>query len=134
MDCAVARVTRIHPVVLDGELGRFFYALSSAYRDRARVWTRRAGGADRGIHLATAPAAQTNEMGANLAFGRAPAGNDSNRRRFSLEFSLAAALPSRARNLRRGSAARATKLAHWFHHSPGIDRRNNSDVDLRPGW
>src|SRR5438552_2576649 len=97
------------------------------------MWWGCAGCADRRIHLATAHADQTNEMGAHLAFGCALVGNDSNRGRFSVELSLAAVLPSRPRSLRGGSAERPAKLAHWLNHGPSAHRRNNSDVDLRFG-
>src|ERR1700687_3674724 len=113
--------------MLDGELGRFFYALSTAHGDRVGVRSGRAGGADCRIHLATAHADQTNEMGTHFTFHRAPARNDSNRGRFSMELSMAAALPSRPRALRSGSAESTAKLAHWLDHGPGIDHRDNSD-------
>ena len=97
------------------------------------MWSGRAGGADRGIYLATADADQTNEMGAHFTSGRAFTCNDSNRGRFSVELSMAAALSSRTRDLCRGSAECAAKLPHRFDNSSGTDRRDNSDVDLRPG-
>ena len=70
-------------------------------------------------------------MGAHFAFSRAPTRDDSNRGRFSVELSMATVLPSRNCALRRGSAERTAKLAHWVNNSPGTDRRDNSDVDLR---
>src|SRR5437588_3803729 len=131
MDCAMARVAWIHSPMLDSQLGRLFRALPSAHGDRIGVWSGRAGGADRGIHLATTHTDQPNEMGARFTFGRALARNDSNRGRFSMELSMAAALPSPTRPLRRGSAESTAKLAHWVDSSLGTDRRDNSDVDLR---
>src|SRR5260370_30481249 len=95
------------------------------------MWSGRAGGADCGVHLATAHAGKANEMGACFTFGRALARNDSNCGSFSLEFSLAAALPSSARTLRCGSAESTAKLAHWFGNSPGADRPDDSDVDRK---
>ena len=127
----MARIARTHSSMLDRQLGRFFHALSSTHRDRVGGWSRRARGADRGFHLATAAADQANEMGARFTFGRAFALNDSNRGRSSLEFSLAAALPSRSRTLRCRSAAYPATLADWFDHGPFVDRRDDSDVDLR---
>jgi len=129
----MARIAWTHSSMLDRQLGRFFHALSSPHSNRIGVRSGRAGGADRGLHLATAPVDQANEMGARFTFGRAPARNDSNRGRFSVELSMAAALPSRTRYLCRGSAECAAKLPHWFDNSSGTDRRDNSDVDLRPG-
>ena len=131
MDCSLARVARFHFAMLDGELGRFFYELPSAHRDRAGVWLGWASRARCRIHLATAAADQANEMGARFTFGRAFALNDSNRGRSSLEFSLAAALPSRSRTLRCRSAAYPATLADWFDHGPFVDRRDDSDVVLR---
>src|SRR5256885_658394 len=83
------------------------------------------GGVNRGIHLATAHVDQTNEMGARFTFGRALARNDSNRGRFSVEFSLVAAFSSRARTLRRRSSESTPKLTHGIDNSPGPDRRDN---------
>ena len=94
------------------------------------MWGGRAGGAYRRIHLATTHADQANEMGACFTFGCALARNDSDRECFSVELSMAAALPSRHRTLRRRSAESTAKLAYWVDSSPGTDRRDNSDVDL----
>src|SRR5213080_5004001 len=131
MGCSMARIAWTHSSMLDRSLGRFFHALSFPHSDRIGVRSGRAGGADRGLHLATAAADQANEMGARFTFGRAFALNDSNRGRSSLEFSLAAALPSRSRTLRCRSAAYPATLADWFDHGPFVDRRDDSDVDLR---
>src|SRR5713101_4096819 len=72
MDCSLARVARFHFAMLDGELGRFFYELSSAHRDRAGVWLGCASRARCRIHLATADVGEANEMGACFSFGRLP--------------------------------------------------------------
>src|SRR6266480_3723859 len=131
MDCSMARITRTHSSLLDRQLGRFFHALSSAHSGRVGVRSGRAGSADRGIYLATAAVAPTNEMGARFTSGRAPARNDSNRGRFSVELSMAAALPSRARTLRCRSAAYPATLAHWFDHGPLVDRRDQDRKSTR---
>ena len=95
------------------------------------MWIDCTGGAHRRIHLATAHANQTNEMGSRFTLGRALVRDDSNCGRFSLELSMAAALPSRPRALCRGSAAAASTIADRFRFSPTAGRHDNSDVDLR---
>src|SRR5260370_12549617 len=130
MDCSMARIAWIHYSVLDGKLGRLFDSLSFAHCDRTHVWISRACGADRRIHLATAHADPANEMGAHPAFGRALARNDSDGGRFSMELSMAAALPSRPRTLRCGSAATASEITNGLCIRPGADPRHRSDADL----
>src|SRR5437762_11501798 len=72
-------------------------------------------------------------MGAHFTSGRAFTCNDSNRGRFSVELSMAAPLPSRARYLCRGSPECPAKFSHWFDTGSGTDRRDNPELDLRPG-
>src|SRR5260370_14092721 len=131
MDCSMARSAWIHSSLLDGKLGRLFESLSSTHCDRARVWISRAGCVDRRIHLATAHADPANEMGVHPAFGRALARNDSDRGRFSMELSMAAALPSRPRTLRCGSAATASEITNRLCIRPAADPCHRSDADLR---
>src|SRR6266478_7534596 len=112
MDCSMARFAGVSSPVLDGELGRLFDSLSSSRCNRAHVRISRAGGVDRGIRLASAHDDPTNEMGAHPAFGCALTRNDSDRGRFSMELSMAAALPSRPRTLRCGSAPTASEITN----------------------
>ena len=133
MDCSLARVARFHFAMLDGELGRFFYELSSAFRDRAGVWLGCASRARCRIHLATADVGEANELGAHLTFARALPRNDPDCGSFSLELSLVAIFSSRPRDLRCGSAPCSATLSNWFDHGPGADRRDDSDVNLWHG-
>src|SRR4029077_5969401 len=86
--------------------------------------------ADRGISLASANAHLPTEVGASPTLSRALALYDSNRRGFSLEFSLVAIFPSHSRSLRGRNSATATGLADCRGLSSSSDRCYDSDVDL----
>ena len=123
---------RLHSPELDSEMGRFFHAPHSAYRDRTGVRARAArcfaGGTD-----CFRPRARRRikwELGL-LRRGVDPF-SAANRRRVSMEFSLAAFVACRARALRRGIIAVIRELfgrAHsptggdWFHPVSGRDCR-----------
>src|SRR2546423_12008087 len=91
------------------------------------------GRAHRWIHLATAHARATNEMGTPSTFACALTLNDSHGGNFSLELSLVAAFPSRPRALRGASATIAATIADRFCIGAAANRCHHSDVDLRNG-
>ena len=74
-------------------------------------------------------------MGARVAVDRAFAVHDSNRRSFSLEFSMAAIFPSRPRNLR-GGGAPAQAGVRDSRYSGAWTRRFDElcRVDLSQDW
>src|SRR5262249_20315796 len=89
-----------------------------------------AGRAHRRLHLAAAPTAAPNEVGAFLALTCAPALYDPHGGRLSLEFSLAAIIPSRSRALRSERIADATRFANSGRVGFAFDSCHDSDVDL----
>src|ERR1700736_4061224 len=110
MDRSARGVARIYSALLDGELGKFLHAISSARRDRVG---RRSGasGCLAQWFAAIEIAFQKTSLGTRSTCARAPHLNVAERECVSLEFSLAAILPFDPRALRGGSTAKS------FRHS-----------------
>src|ERR1700682_2676775 len=110
MDRYARGIARIYSALLDGELGKFLHAISSARRDRVG---RRSGasGCLAQWFAAIEIAFQKTSLGTRSTCARAPHLNVAERECVSLEFSLAAILPFDPRALRGGSVAQS------FRHS-----------------
>ncbi len=92
-------MARPNPAIMDGELVEFFFAVGAAWRDRTRLRSRPAHRVADWVSCERSRHPEENSLGNGFAFRRLHSCNESHRRCFPLEFSLAPPTPSRPRPL-----------------------------------